>query len=73
MNKEMYEENMVMDVRQVEIARQCGVRRSEREGGTEPNMVGVATVEEDELFGGSTGYTTSRRPIDLQREVTTES
>ena len=72
-NKEMYEKNMVMDMRQVEIARQCGVRRSEREGGTEPNMMGVATVEEDKLFCGSTGYPTLRRPIDLWRELTTES
>ena len=32
----------------------------------------AATVEEDELFGGSTGYPTSRRPVDFRRELTTE-
>ena len=71
-NKEMDEENRIMDVRQVEIARRWGVARSGRDCGTEPEMVGVATVEADELFGRSTGYPTSRRPIDSRRELTTE-
>lgn len=72
-NKEMHEENRIMDVRQVEIARRCGVARSGRGCGMEQDTVGDATVEEDELFGGSTGYPTSRRPTDSRRELTTES
>lgn len=35
--------------------------------------VKAATVKEDELFGRSTGYPTSRRPVDFRRELTTES
>ena len=32
----------------------------------------AATVEEDELYGGSTGYPTSRRPVDFWKELTTK-
>ena len=33
----------------------------------------TATIKEDQLFGESAGYPTSRRPIDFRRELTTES
>ena len=67
------EKSEIRVVSQVEVQE----RIEEVEPGEENKKSGqrvreVATIEEDELFGGSRGYPTTRRPVDFRRDLTKE-
>ena len=68
--------NTEVPLAEMEVEERPVMAISVEEGEKESDGRGVSleanTVEEEKLFGGTTGYPTTRRPADFRRELTTE-